>query len=76
MKVELQTWTGKVGEVRLEHGRAVGSNAHTRRLIASTKIVEPETSTFSIRVRASAICARSRPFHGMYFVALLAEAPA
>jgi len=77
VKVELQTWTGKVGEVRLEHGRAVGSNAHIRRLIASTKIVEPETFDL-LHPSEGERYLRALPaaFRGAYFVAVLVEAPA
>ena len=77
MKVELRTWTGEVGEVRLEHGHAVGSNERTRQLIASTKIVEPETFDLVhpsegeryLRVLPTA-------FRSAYLVAVLVEAPA
>jgi hypothetical protein len=41
VKVALQTHSGKVGEVRLERGRAVGSNERVRRLLRSVKVVEP-----------------------------------
>jgi len=74
VKVELQNWTGKVGEVRLEHGRAVGSNAHTRRMTASIKIVEPETFDLLHPSEASASCGPA--FRSAYFVAVLVEAPA
>ena len=77
VKVELQTWTGKVGEVRLEHGRAVGSNTHIRRLIASTKIVEPETFDL-LHPSEGERYLRALPaaFRGAYFVAVLVEASA
>jgi hypothetical protein len=77
VKVELRTWAGAVGEVRLERGRAVGSNASTRRLIASTKIVEPETFDL-LRPSEGVRYLRALPdaFRGSYFVAVLVEAPA
>jgi hypothetical protein len=43
VKAVLKTWQGKLGEVRLEGGRAVGSNARTRRLLEQTEITEPDT---------------------------------
>jgi hypothetical protein len=43
MQVVLKTWQGTQGEVRLEGGRAVGSNARTRRLLEQTEITEPDT---------------------------------
>jgi hypothetical protein len=77
VKVELRTWTGEVGEVRLEHGRAVGSNERTRHLIASTRIVEPETFDL-LHPSEGERYLRGLPaaFHGTYLVAVLVEAPA
>jgi hypothetical protein len=77
VKVELQTWTGEVGQVRLERGRAVGSNEHTRQLIASTEIVEPETFDV-VRPSEGERYLRALPaaFRGTYLVAVLVEAPA
>jgi hypothetical protein len=43
MQVVLKTRQGTRGEVRLEGGRAVGSNARTRRLLEQTEITEPGT---------------------------------
>jgi hypothetical protein len=43
MQVVLKTWQGTQGEVRLEGGRAIGSNARTRRLLEQTEITEPDT---------------------------------
>ena len=43
MQVVLKTWQGTQGEVRLEDGRAIGSNARTRRLLEQTEITEPDT---------------------------------
>jgi hypothetical protein len=76
VKVELRTWAGAVGEVRLERGRAVGSNERTRQLIASTKIVEPETFDL-LRPSEGERYLRALPaaFHGMYLVAVLVAAP-
>jgi hypothetical protein len=77
VKVELHTWTGEVGEVRLEHGRAVGSNERTRHLIASTKIIEPETFDLLDPSEGERyLRALPAAFHGAYFVAVLVEAPA
>jgi hypothetical protein len=77
VKVELGTWTRKVGEVRLERGRAVGSNERTRRLIASTKIIEPETFDL-VGPSEGERYLRALPaaFRGTHFVAVLVEAPA
>ena len=77
MKVELRTWAGAVGEVRLERGRAVGSNERTRQLIASTRIVEPETFDLLHPIGGERY-PRALPaaFRGAYFVAVLVEAPA
>lgn len=76
MKVELQTWTGEVGEVRLEHGGAVGSNERTRHLIASTRIVESETFDL-LRPGEGERYLRALPaaFRGAYLVAVLVAAP-
>jgi hypothetical protein len=43
LQVVLKTWQGTQGEVRLEGGRAVGSNARTRRLLEQTESTEPDT---------------------------------
>jgi hypothetical protein len=43
MKAVLRTRHGKRGEIRFEKGRAVGSNARTRRLLEQTQITEPGT---------------------------------
>jgi hypothetical protein len=78
VKVELHTWTGGVGEVRLDRGRAVGSNERTRRLIASTKIVEPETFDL-LRPSEGERYLRALPatLSGSYLTAVLVEdAPA
>ena len=77
MKVELHTWTGEVGEVRLERGRAVGSNERARHLIASTRIIEPETFDL-VRPSEGERYLRVLPtaFRSAYFVAVLVEAPA
>jgi hypothetical protein len=77
VKVELHTWTGEVGEVRLERGRAVGSNERARRLITSTKIIEPETFEL-LRPSEGERYLRALPaaFRGTYLVAVLVEAPA
>jgi hypothetical protein len=77
VKVELQSWTGEVGEVRLVRGRAVGSNVRSRRLIASTRIIEPETFDL-LRPSEGERYLRGLPaaFRGAYLVAVLVEAPA
>jgi hypothetical protein len=77
VKVELHTWTSKVGEVRLERGQAVGSNERARPLIASTKIIDLETLE---RLRPSEgeryLRALPAAFNGTYLVAVLVEAAA
>jgi len=77
MKVQLRTWTDDVGEVRLESGRAVGSNAHTRRLIASTKIIEPGTLEL-LRSGDGERYLRALPanLNGYYLTAVIVEDPA
>jgi hypothetical protein len=77
VKVALQTWTGEVEEVRLERGRAVGSNERARKLIASTRIVQPETFDL-LRQSEGERYLRALPaaFRGTYLVAVLVEAPA
>jgi hypothetical protein len=74
VKVELGIWTRKVGEVRLERGHAVGSNDPTRRLVASTKIIEPGTLEL-LRPSDGERYVRALPatFRGAYLVAVLAE---
>jgi hypothetical protein len=74
VKAELGTWTRKVGEVRLERGHAVGSNERTRRLIASTKIIEPGTLEL-LRPSDGERYLRALPatFRGAYLAAVLAK---
>lgn len=77
VKVEMQTWTGEVGEVRLERGRAVGSNERTGHLIASTTIVEPETfDLLDPSEGGRYLRALPAAFHGTHLVAVLVAAPA
>ena len=77
VKVELRTWTGELGEVRLRAGRAVGSNVRTRQLIASITIVESETFDH-VRPTDGERYLRALPaaFRGTYLVAVVVEGPA
>jgi hypothetical protein len=74
VKVELRTWTGQLGEVRLRDGRAVGSNERARQLIASTRIVEPETFDLLLPSEGERyLRALPATFRGTYLVAVLVE---